>query len=128
MIGEKTWGKKRNFPPNLHVLSPQAVEGVTLHPGTLSALKKRWEAEPFSSSDQSPHTPSAYTPPRSANSVNADFLSKSTGMDKMPQREVEDKDKPNVPLSSLKMMFESKVSPGDASACSSQTGNWTVDH
>lgn len=76
----------------------KAVEDITLHPGTLSALKKRWEAEQPVSSDQSPHTPSAYTPPR------------STNMEKTPQRDVEDTDRSNVPLSSLKMMFESKVS------------------
>ncbi|KAK2824998.1 hypothetical protein Q7C36_018925 [Tachysurus vachellii] len=88
----------------------KAVEGVTLHPGTLSALKKRWEAEQPFSSDQIPHTPSAYTPPRSANSANANFLSKVNEMEKTPQRDTADRDKTNVPLSSLKMMFESKVS------------------
>ncbi|MCI4387703.1 hypothetical protein PGIGA_G00077270 [Pangasianodon gigas] len=83
----------------------KAVEGVTLHPGTMSALKKRWEAEQPLSSDQSPHTP-----PRSANSADSNFPPRVTEMEKTPQRDIEDTDKPNMPLSSLKMMFESKVS------------------
>ncbi|KAG7323331.1 hypothetical protein KOW79_013033 [Hemibagrus wyckioides] len=90
----------------------KAVEDVTLHPGTLSALKKRWETEQPFSSDQSPCTSSAYTPPRSASSANANFRSKvmEMQMEKTPQSDIADMDKPNVPLSSLKMMFESKVS------------------
>ncbi|XP_047663498.1 LIM domain and actin-binding protein 1a isoform X2 [Tachysurus fulvidraco] len=88
----------------------KAVEGVALHPGTLSALKKRWEAEQPFTSDQIPHTPSANTPPRSTNSAHANFLSKVNEMEKTPQRDTADRDKTNVPLSSLKMMFESKVS------------------
>ncbi|TSL61202.1 LIM domain and actin-binding protein 1 [Bagarius yarrelli] len=85
----------------------KAVEGVSLHPGSLSALKKRWEAEQPLSSDHTPQTPSVYTPPRSARS--ADLPSTFMEM-KTPQRDTEDLEKPAVPLSSLKMMFESKVS------------------
>ncbi|XP_060793562.1 LIM domain and actin-binding protein 1a isoform X2 [Neoarius graeffei] len=88
----------------------KVVEGVALHPGTLSALKKRWEAEQPVSSEQSSHNPSAYTPPKSSSSVEANVPSNITEMEKMPQRDIEEKDKPNVPLSSLKMMFEGKVS------------------
>ncbi|KAK3547502.1 hypothetical protein QTP86_021478 [Hemibagrus guttatus] len=88
----------------------KSVEGVTLHPGTLSALKKRWEVEQPFSSDQSPRTSSVYTPPPSASSANANFRSKVMEMEKTPQSDTADMDKPNVPLSSLKMIFESKVS------------------
>ncbi|KAK3519239.1 hypothetical protein QTP70_022235 [Hemibagrus guttatus] len=88
----------------------KSVEGVTLHPGTLSALKKRWEVEQPFSSDQSPRTSSVYTPPPSASSANANFRSKVMEMEKTPQSDTVDMDKPNVPLSSLKMIFESKVS------------------
>lgn len=85
----------------------QGVE-VSVHTGSLSALKKRWEADQPLSAVQ--HTPSASTPPRSASSAEGNFTSRVTEMEKTPQRNAEDTEKPNVPLSSLKMMFESKVS------------------
>ncbi|KAF5897435.1 LIM domain and actin-binding protein 1-like isoform X1, partial [Clarias magur] len=75
----------------------QAVEGVTLHPGSLSALKKRWEAEQALSSEH-----------RSVRSADANVTSGVTEMDKTPRRDLEETDKPNVPLISLKMVFESK--------------------
>ncbi|KAM9445671.1 LIM domain and actin-binding protein 1a isoform 2-T3 [Clarias gariepinus] len=85
----------------------KAVEGVTLHPGSLSVLKKRWEAE---QALESSHTSSVYTPPRSVRSAETNFTSGVTEMDKTPRRDLEETDKPNVPLSSLKMVFESKGS------------------
>ncbi|KAF7696207.1 hypothetical protein HF521_006301 [Silurus meridionalis] len=99
------FSKYQKAAEEINIDKKKAVEGVTLHPGSLSALKKRWETEQPISSDQSPHTPSASTPPRPAFS---DL--KGSAMERTPQRDVEDVDKPNVPLSSLKTVFEGKAS------------------
>ncbi|XP_062871205.1 LIM domain and actin-binding protein 1a isoform X2 [Trichomycterus rosablanca] len=88
----------------------KSVEGVALHCGTLSTLKKRWEAEQPFSSDQTPHTPAPNSPPRSVSSVGRNFTSNIMEVERTAQGDAEETDKPNVPLSSLKMMFENKVS------------------
>lgn len=102
---------------------PAESSAPALRTGNLSALKKRWEAQqPLShgsSTTTQPDVLSAEPRRRSAGFPEDQSTGKAV-MEKWVQRDAESPDaaevtsaeteKPNVPLSNLKMMFENKVS------------------
>ncbi|XP_028309453.1 LIM domain and actin-binding protein 1a isoform X2 [Gouania willdenowi] len=69
--------------------------------GTLSVLKKRWEQQPQSTPSSPAPTPHTSTSPSTGSGSHAPPPELME-----PSREEEEKERPSVPINSLKMMFE----------------------